>query len=369
MNHQDEMDRPYHPVADLFPLMQGDEFEELKADIATNGLLEPIWLHPDGSIIDGRNRHRACLETQTQPRFQTWDGRGSLVGFVVSMNLKRRQLTYDQRVGIALRLEPAFAEEARQQQGARTDLSANSQKSLVPIHAAVEAAKQANVGSRVVYEMKVVQGAQPDLADRLIAGETTVRDERKAQQRERRVAAIQEIAKGNVALKTADRFPILYADPPWEYEHSKTDSREVTNHYPTMTLQDIRALPVAECATEDAVLFLWATSPKLAEAMTVIAAWGFTYRTCMVWVKDKIGMGYYARQRHELLLVATRGSLPVPLPENRPDSVIAAPRLEHSAKPTEVYGIIEAMYPEYSRIELFSRCRREGWDSWGNEAR
>jgi len=368
----EEEDRYYNKVADLFPLLDGPEYEELKADIAKNGLLEAIWLHPDGSIIDGRNRHRACTETGTQPRFRTWSGQGSLVAFVVSMNLHRRHLTYDQRVGIALKLEPAFAEEAKERQREHGNTAPGRQKTLLPKSvkvkdAAKEAATQANVGKTAVVDMKAIEKEQPDLADRLVAGKTTVRKERKKRNRKKRVERVLEITEENTELDTSKRYSVIYADPPWRYEHSKTDNRKVENHYPTMALADIQSLPVSELATPDAVLFLWATSPKLAEAMTVIEKWGFTYRTCMVWVKDRIGMGYYARQRHELLLIAVRGSLPVPESANRHDSVVESPRLKHSKKPDVFYEIIEAMYPEYGKIELFSRNRREGWARWGNQ--
>ena len=160
----------------------------------------------------------------------------------------------------------------------------------------------------------------------------------------------------------------MYADPPWRYEHSISKSREVENHYPTMALDEICALPVAGIAAPDAALFLWATAPKLAECIAVIESWGFTYRTCMVWVKDKIGMGYHARNRHKILLIAKRGALPPPAPSDRPDSVVEAPRLAHSAKPPEFHGIIERMYPGLPKIELFSRSPRQGWDAWGYEA-
>ncbi len=163
-------------------------------------------------------------------------------------------------------------------------------------------------------------------------------------------------------------YQVLYVDPPWRYEHSKTDSRKIENHYPTMELDDICALPVTQIAEDDAVLFLWATSPKLHEAMQVIDAWGFTYRTCMVWDKERMGMGYYARQQHELLLIAAVGAPPVPEPANRPVSVIRARRdNEHSRKPTEFYEIIERMYPERTKVELFARIQRDGWATWGNE--
>jgi N6-adenosine-specific RNA methylase IME4 len=182
-----------------------------------------------------------------------------------------------------------------------------------------------------------------------------------------RIERINKLAQPDLLSGLTQHYPIIYADPPWRYEHSKTDNRVIENQYPTMALDDICALPVGDIATADSVLFMWATNPKLAEAMTVIDSWGYVYRTNFVWVKDKIGMGYYARQQHELLLVAARGSVPVPEPSNRRSSVVHAPRLEHSHKPTEFYQIIEAMYPEYDRLELFARSARTGWSAWGNE--
>lgn len=187
--------------------------------------------------------------------------------------------------------------------------------------------------------------------------------------REDRVEKLAEISKENTPLTgELGRFPVLYADPPWQYEHAKTESRAIENHYPTMDLSEICRLKVASIATPDAILFLWATSPKLAEAMKVLEAWGFTYRTSMVWVKNKVGMGYYARQQHELLLIATIGSPPTPPESARPSSVVTRPRGEHSAKPPVFYEIIERMYPELKRIELFCRASRKGWSAWGNEA-
>jgi len=195
-----------------------------------------------------------------------------------------------------------------------------------------------------------------------------IRQAKTEQRREERLEKIVEISQGNTELKTDIRYPVLYADPPWRYEHAESDGRAIENQYPTMALDDICALPVSDLATPDAILFLWATSPKLAESMKVIESWGFTYRTCAVWDKQKIGMGYYFRQRHELLLVATRGSIPTPAPGDRAASVIAEPREEHSAKPAKFAELIESMYPTLPRIELFCRSPREGWAVWGNQS-
>jgi N6-adenosine-specific RNA methylase IME4 len=186
---------------------------------------------------------------------------------------------------------------------------------------------------------------------------------------ERREQRLEQIAQANTALPTGQRYPVIYADPPWRYEHPPMGgNRAVENHYPTMSLEEICALNVRELAADDSMLYLWATAPKLSECMQVITDWGFDYRTNLVWVKDKIGMGYHARSQHELLLVARRGNIPPPAEHDRVSSVIFAERAEHSAKPAIFHELIERFYPGLSRIELFSRVRRPGWAVWGNQS-
>jgi N6-adenosine-specific RNA methylase IME4 len=184
---------------------------------------------------------------------------------------------------------------------------------------------------------------------------------------DKRAEKLEAITTKNAALPTM-RYSVIYCDPPWRYEHVKTESRAIENQYPTMDLADICALPVDEMAAEDCVLFMWATAPKLAEAMVVIDAWGFEYRTCAVWDKQQIGMGYYFRQQHELLLVAARGNMPAPGVDARDSSVYREARGKHSAKPAYYAELIERMYPGVPRIELFNRGGRDGWDTWGNQS-
>lgn len=185
---------------------------------------------------------------------------------------------------------------------------------------------------------------------------------------ERRIERIDKLIEFNASpLQSTKKYNVIYADPPWQYDYSQSTAREIENQYPTMTLEDICNLPINNVAGTDCVLFMWATSPKLSEAMEVLQAWGFEYRTNGVWIKDKIGMGYYFRQQHELLLIATRGNIPAPSPDARVSSVIEAPRTDHSKKPEQVYEIIERMYGDLPMIELFCRNRREGWEAWGNQ--
>ena len=164
-------------------------------------------------------------------------------------------------------------------------------------------------------------------------------------------------------------FDLIYADPPWRYASgTTTPTRQIERQYPTMTTYEIATLPVQGRCRKDCVLFLWATNPLLPDALQVMECWGFTYKTNFAWVKDKIGLGHWCRQQHELLLVGTCGSPPTPATEHRIPSVLMAPRGSHSKKPERVAKVLEETWPDYRRLELFSRSPRPGWSVWGDEA-
>ncbi len=161
---------------------------------------------------------------------------------------------------------------------------------------------------------------------------------------------------------------VILADPPWRYNFSRSPTRRIENHYPTMTLSEIKLLGERIPAAPNSVLFLWATAPKLIEALDVMAAWGFRYRTQAIWDKKIIGMGYWFRGQHELLLVGTRGKCAPPDPSMRISSVISRKRDRHSRKPEDVQRWIERAFPKARKLELFAREPRKDWAVWGNEA-
>lgn len=137
-----------------------------------------------------------------------------------------------------------------------------------------------------------------------------------------------------------------------------------------MTVEAIAALPIQEVAAKDCILFLWATNPKLPDALHVVEEWGFNYVTNAAWEKPGLGLGYYFRQNHELLLIGTKGKPGVPDPRDREPSVIHAPKGRHSAKPALVYDILDRMYPSSRKLEMFARGKpRIGWTFWGNEVK
>jgi N6-adenosine-specific RNA methylase IME4 len=169
-----------------------------------------------------------------------------------------------------------------------------------------------------------------------------------------------------------NRYGVILADPPWRFEPWSRETgmdRSADNHYPTSPLAAIKALGVASIAASDCVLFLWATVPMLPQALEVLVAWGFGYKSSFVWVKDRAGTGYWSRNRHEFLLVGARGDVPAPAMGTQWPSVIEAPIGRHSEKPAAVYELIESYFPTLPKIELHARGRfRAGWDVWGNEA-
>lgn len=197
------------------------------------------------------------------------------------------------------------------------------------------------------------------------------RAEKQAEKKDRRDARIVTLTRATHAASQRLGFRlynVIYADPPWRYEAYSAETgmdRAADNHYPTMTTADIAALPVpaAPCCG----LFLWATVPMIFEAGDVLRALGFAYSSHYVWNKNRIGLGYRVRNKHEILLIGTRGGFPLPPPELVRASVIDAPLGRHSEKPAVFAEIIESQYPDLAKVELFARMPRPGWDVWGNE--
>ncbi len=169
------------------------------------------------------------------------------------------------------------------------------------------------------------------------------------------------------------RFPIIYADPPWQFGvRSEVTGREKSaeNHYPTMPTGAICDLfaEIGSPAKADAVLFLWATNPMLPDALRVMEAWGFTYVHHWVWDKEIAGTGYWGRDRHELLLIGKKGQPVAPLPGTQPQTVHREAKGRHSAKPDFYAETIDKLYPGIPKLELFCRAPRPGWEAWGFEA-
>jgi len=188
---------------------------------------------------------------------------------------------------------------------------------------------------------------------------------RKAKTQERRREQERLAEQKKQIPKPKGVYELVYLDPPWRYDFSNTSNRDIENQYPTMSHEELLSLEIP--ADENCVMFMWTTAPKLVESIDLLKAWGFVYKSHAIWDKDKIGMGYWFRGQHELLLVATKGDVSPPLPEYRISSVIKQPRGKHSKKPEMLYEYLKKAFPHLSKIEMFARQRVDGFSLWGNE--
>jgi N6-adenosine-specific RNA methylase IME4 len=166
------------------------------------------------------------------------------------------------------------------------------------------------------------------------------------------------------------KYKTILADPPWNESGGGKIKRGADKHYSLMKTKDIMALPVGELADENAHLYLWVTNGHLPDGLRVVEAWGFEYKTCITWAKDRFGLGQYFRGQTEHVLFAVRGNIPY---GTRADgkraqgrTLITAPRGAHSEKPEELRAMIQVVSPG-PYLELFARKPAPGWDVWGDE--
>jgi len=365
---------------EIVPEMAKDEYERIHHSIEFNGYnkIFPIIINENGIILDGHNRYKICKELGIKPNYvvKSFPNKLEEKRFVIEANFNRRQLTIPQRIRLGrewLEIESKINKLKQIEEGKKfgrghkkdKTLPANEGKDRHERESSARAAKRVGL-SRTTFEkgVKVLEASEKHprkfgkIWEKVEAGTTVsyaykklIRQERKKKERAK------PLPKGI--------FNVLLADPPWEYELNLRGAPD--EHYSTMSLSKLKNIKLPD--HKNSILFLWATSPQLQEALELLKAWKYKYKTHMIWVKDKIGTGYYFRGQHELLLLGRKGTISVPEEEDRPSSVLHAKRTTHSKKPEEVYGIIEKMYPKMKYLELFARKAnpRKRWTYWGNE--
>ncbi len=338
----------------LIPPIGYEEFLGLEESIKKEGNRDELVIWKGKNILlDGHNRYKICiahniplkkpfieLEFESKEKAKLW---------IIKNQFGRRNLSSYQRGVLALKYEELIS----LGQGARTDLKPNGQK----LNTRKEISKIVGVGEGTIERVKEIEKKATNVQkEKLNKGERTVSSVYKDIHDKEIKEGIREIPmpKGN--------FSVIYADPPWEYQWATRGA--AAHHYNTEGIDKLKKIKIP--TTENAVMFMWATNPKLNEALELMESWGFEYKTNMVWVKDKFGTGWWVRGQHELLLIGTKGKVKTPPAHLRPSSVIKAQRTKHSKKP-EIYDILEKMFPNQKCLELFARNKRENWKSWGNE--
>lgn len=404
----------FHPLAKLFALIEGEDFDMLVEDIREHGVRDPIVIH-GGQILDGRNRYRAlaqltetgevlgrgwghraghCLTADELLPPHMWFVRyneafeGDPLKWVISKNLMRRHLNESQRAMVAADIGK-LDHGGDRSKGSIEPLSAAQRARLMNIsrisvrradhvkeEAAPELTEAVRQGKVAVSAAEALTHVVPiaEQAAIVAKGEKEILAAAKSiRARDRRLRFeevndnLASISEASKPLPTGQRFPIIYADPATRYVSGFGD-RSIENHYPTMTFDELCALPVGDLAMDSAVLLVWTTIPQLRNTMHFIEAWGFEYVSQWCWDKQIPGTGHWAFNEHELLLIATRGDFPAPVPGTQPRSVHHERKTDHSVKSPWFAEQIERIWPKLPKIELFARNPRPGWAAWGNQA-
>jgi len=398
----------FHPIASIFPLMEGTEFELLVEDVRDNGLRESIWLY-EGKVLDGRNRVRACAKAGvTVPTRQFTGSLPEALAFVWSENVTRRHLDSGQIAGAEAKREKLHTAYAAQVQRMKDEATAKQRRGTDSTGKAGGRGKKKNLGGLVSEGLgdwpchhcggsHPVGGPNPchdpELRRTLTARARAVGTNRRYLEAAKRFLEeapdrLEEVMSGKkkmsqvirevnhearrakIAALPKGRFRVIYADPPWSYGSGGAGIDQygpAQRHYPAMTIAELCAMDVRNIAHDDAVLFLWVTSPMLAECWPVIKAWGFIYKASFVWDKVKHNYGHYNSVRHEFLLVCTRGTC-TPDTKKLYDSVLTEERSEaHSEKPECIRTMIDTLYTTGSRLELFARKAAKGWKAYGTD--
>jgi N6-adenosine-specific RNA methylase IME4 len=379
----DSFELKINPVfRDLIPPLADHELAGLEEDILHFGCQSPIttW---KGFIIDGHHRYEIC--TRHKFAFKTeekhFEKERDVRRWMIKNQFSRRNMTDFVRGELVLSLEEILREEA--EENSRTSKSLEkfykesvnndcqnfdsrtrqeAQKDWNNSRVNAKLGKEAGISREQVRKIKKLKEScsEEEIKD-LRNGSLKIHKKFTEKKRETKQSELKatEFPKG--------KYRVIYADPPWKYGDELIENYGgAEKHYPTMSLDSICEIPISQIADENAVLFLWATSPLIEDSFKVLNSWGFKYKTSFVWDKVKHNMGHYNSVRHEVLLVCAKGSC---LPDEAKlfDSVQTIERTKHSEKPEEFREIIETLYKYGNKIELFARKKTEGWDVYGNE--
>ena len=372
----------------LIPPLTAEEYAGLEKSLIEEGCRDAliVW---DDTLIDGHNRHEICTKhgIPFKASKKVFKDRESVKEWIILNQFGRRNLSAYDRSLLALKLKGLFTNKAKANQGERKDLTDNipqisgeCNKKNRDNETNVKLAKVAGVSHDTIHKVeKIEQKAPEEIKQKVKHGDISinqayqqVRKQEKIEKVEEKISQSADIPTGKTDIYNTDKkYSIIYADPPWQYWEGGQKNQSL--HYKTMSMEDIRQLPVKNVADDNCILFLWITYPILQECFKIIESWGFKYSTCgFVWVKKNknidtpfIGCGSWTRANSELCLIATKGKI------DRMDAgisqVIECPIMEHSKKPDETRDKIIKLVGALPRIELFARTAPDGWDYWGNE--
>jgi len=349
-------------AAVIQPLAE-DELARLEASIIAEGCRDPlvVW-HETGILLDGHHRRSICTAYGlpfTTTRVSLPDRRAALV-WIASNQLGRRNLTNYQKAELAFVIEKNLP----RYQGERTDMTSGRNRPEVD-KPSVAAPKTVGLAKDTYQKAKVIAAKAPEpVKQKLRAGETTINAE---YERIRREEAKRKVAEQFECCRPPDgKYRCIVIDPPWPIDKIARAVRpnQVAVDYPSMSIDEIRALPVPDLADDGSHVYLWTTHKHLPNALSLFESWGVKYQCLMTWVKN-VGMTPFSwMYSTEHVLFGRVGNLDVQRKGLRLD--FAAKVREHSRKPDEFFALVAQASPG-PRLEMFARESRDGFEPWGNE--
>ena len=362
----------------LIPPLSLEELNSLEASLKHEGCRDPlvVW---NNTIIDGHHRYAICTkydisfnviekpELETELDVKLW---------MINNQFSRRNLPTETRLALAYKFKEFEAEKAKERMQSTQFKTSDDTASLPVGYPQDNSPELESTKGKTLEIIAQKAGVSRATAEQYDAIQRKGTEEQKAEVAEGKasikkvytqIQKAERLEKNKAAEWPKGKYRVIYADPPWQYGDERSGFGGATDHYNTMTMEDLKAMPVASLAENNSVLFLWGTAPLLPEAVELIEAWGFKYKTNIVWDKVRANLGNYTSVRHEHLFIATKGS-GVPDNTTRVDSVQVVERVgRHSEKPEEFRNIIETLYTYGNKLELFARKSVEGWEVFGNE--
>lgn len=365
----------------VFPEMNAEEFEQLKADIQVNGYDKryPVYIY-QGDVLDGWNRYRACEELKVEPVVQHFFGNNAeAIAFVFRTN-KRRNLTKEQLACIAAESSELIEEVKKAVEEARRKKqkeNAANQHTKPCAKKFAEAKKEVvrtdkiiadtfNTNMQYLRETKKLKEEKPEIFERVKSGETTLAEVKKEEKKEEQQKKVEVLRKKEVAPPTG-KYDVIVIDPPWQMEKIERDVApdQVGFDYPTMTIEEISKFNLP--SEKDCHVFMWITHKHLPEGFEILKKWDAKYVCTFVWHKNggfqPFGLPQY---NCEFILYARIGT-PSFVDLKSFNVCFSAERTGHSKKPDIFYETLKRVTAG-KRIDIFNRRKIEGFETWGNEA-
>ena len=348
----------------LIPPLSDEEYAQLEENLIENGVREAISIWGN-TIVDGHNRYEIAMKHNLpySTISYNFDSEDDVKLWIFKNQIGRRNLPPFERVRLALHLKPVIAEKAKSQQirkPVNSVVQNSAQQNFTKTRDII--ADMAGVSHDTVSKVeKILDAGTPETLEKIKRGDITVyKAYQDTRSHERRAEVLNSDDKKSPTSIFDNDFSVIYADPPWESKFLIDEDEKDSNDSCSMKFSYLKKLTIP--VSDDAILLLWSSVSVLDKALQLMNAWGFKYKTNIIWDKQQVGFGQYVRGQHEMLLIGVKGNFTPPAEDARVGSVYSEERSNQKIKPKWFYEQIERMFPNETYLELFASSKHS--DRW-----